>query len=226
MFIENKYYTWYKKLTSTNYTGIGYTEVHHIIPRSMGGDNSESNLVKLSYRQHFIAHKLLVRCTDGKDKHKMILAVWGMVNQLNEGRTLFNSKDYAYAKELYIKSISGGNHWAKTLSFKEKVSRQWTDERKASHREKVSGDNHWTKDAKFAQSKQNSLEAMKKGREANIDRLKEIWRKKSTENNAMKNPEVAKKLKVPKEKVTCPHCNLTGGKPVMIRYHFDKCKNQ
>ena len=31
-------------------------------------------------------------------------------------------------------------------------------------------------------------------------------------------------LKKPKTNVTCPHCNKTGGKPVMTRYHFDKCK--
>jgi hypothetical protein len=27
-----------------------------------------------------------------------------------------------------------------------------------------------------------------------------------------------------KEKVTCPHCNKEGGKPAMIRHHFDNCK--
>ena len=29
---------------------------------------------------------------------------------------------------------------------------------------------------------------------------------------------------VPKPKLTCPHCNKTGGKPQMIQFHFDKCK--
>lgn len=28
----------------------------------------------------------------------------------------------------------------------------------------------------------------------------------------------------PKEKVTCPHCGKTGGKPVMTYFHFDGCK--
>ena len=44
------------------------------------------------------------------------------------------------------------------------------------------------------------------------------------EGNPMHNPEIAKKLKKPKPKVTCPHCNKEGGKPVMVRYHFDNCK--
>jgi hypothetical protein len=38
----------------------GYGEVHHIIPKCMGGDDSEDNLVKLTAKEHFIIHKLLV----------------------------------------------------------------------------------------------------------------------------------------------------------------------
>jgi hypothetical protein len=29
---------------------------------------------------------------------------------------------------------------------------------------------------------------------------------------------------IPKEQVLCPHCNKVGGKPAMIRHHFDNCK--
>ena len=29
---------------------------------------------------------------------------------------------------------------------------------------------------------------------------------------------------IPKPKLTCPHCGLTGGAPQLKRYHFDKCK--
>ena len=38
-----------------------YTEVHHIVPRYQGGDNSSSNLLRLTYRQHILAHLLLYR---------------------------------------------------------------------------------------------------------------------------------------------------------------------
>jgi hypothetical protein len=30
--------------------------------------------------------------------------------------------------------------------------------------------------------------------------------------------------KSPKPKVSCPHCDVIGGKPVMTRFHFDNCK--
>jgi len=39
--------------------------------------------------------------------------------------------------------------------------------------------------------------------------------------------ETSKRFKgVPKEKVTCPHCGKTGGKNVMVRWHFDNCKHK
>ena len=30
----------------------------------------------------------------------------------------------------------------------------------------------------------------------------------------------------PKQQVTCPHCNKVGGKPAMMRFHFDNCKEK
>jgi len=43
----------------------GYSESHHILPRALGGDNSQTNLVKLSAREHFIAHLLLAKTYGG-----------------------------------------------------------------------------------------------------------------------------------------------------------------
>lgn len=38
----------------------GY-ELHHILPVSLGGSNDKSNLVLLTYREHYIAHLLLTK---------------------------------------------------------------------------------------------------------------------------------------------------------------------
>jgi len=38
-----------------------YTEVHHIIPKCIGGTNCKSNLVNLTPEEHFICHLLLVK---------------------------------------------------------------------------------------------------------------------------------------------------------------------
>lgn len=36
-----------------------YSELHHILPKSMGGTDDKNNLVRLSAREHFMAHYLL-----------------------------------------------------------------------------------------------------------------------------------------------------------------------
>ena len=38
-----------------------YTEMHHIIPKCMGGDDSNTNLVRLTAKEHFVAHHLLYK---------------------------------------------------------------------------------------------------------------------------------------------------------------------
>lgn len=45
-----------------------YTEEHHIIPKCLGGTNEEDNLVLLTFREHVIAHMLLMRMYPGNTK--------------------------------------------------------------------------------------------------------------------------------------------------------------
>ena len=51
-----------------------YYEVHHILPRSLGGKDTEENLVLLTAREHYLAHFLLWKFTTGEDKKKMLHA--------------------------------------------------------------------------------------------------------------------------------------------------------
>ncbi|QAX98493.1 homing endonuclease [Aeromonas phage AsFcp_2] len=43
-----------------------YTESHHIIPKSRGGTDDETNLVRLTAREHILAHLLLAKSYGGK----------------------------------------------------------------------------------------------------------------------------------------------------------------
>jgi len=53
----------------------GYWEFHHIIPKSLGGDNSEDNLIPLTAREHFLAHYLLTKIySEGIAHSKMVFA--------------------------------------------------------------------------------------------------------------------------------------------------------
>lgn len=59
----------------------------------MGGSDHDYNLVKLTLREHFIAHLLLAKITVGADKYKMLLAVMFMSNLHS-----FNSRHYELAR--------------------------------------------------------------------------------------------------------------------------------
>lgn len=45
----------------------GYTENHHIIPKSMGGTDEPDNLVLLTGREHWVAHLLLFKIYRNKE---------------------------------------------------------------------------------------------------------------------------------------------------------------
>ena len=70
-------------INSRSYRSIDkkYTEEHHILPKSMGGTNNENNLIKLTPREHFIAHLILWKCYGGG----MAFAFW-FFSQKNPSR--------------------------------------------------------------------------------------------------------------------------------------------
>lgn len=48
-------------------------EVHHIIPKCLGGTNDEDNLVKLTLREHFVVHLLLAKMYGGALHHAAMI---------------------------------------------------------------------------------------------------------------------------------------------------------
>lgn len=55
---------------------LEYYETHHIIPKCLGGDDRSTNLVKLTAREHFVAHLLL--CEMHPNNAKLAYALWAM----------------------------------------------------------------------------------------------------------------------------------------------------
>ena len=100
--IENKYTKLYYKITSNAKQRItnGYTELHHIIPQSMGGSNDKENLVELTAREHFICHWLLIKMTEGEDRSKMLYALNGMKAE-NKYQQRYHTKITARVYEKY-----------------------------------------------------------------------------------------------------------------------------
>ena len=74
-----------------------YYEKHHIIPKCLEGNNEDENLVLLTAKEHFIAHKLLTYIYKGN--RKIACAFYRMVYS-NRGNYNKSSRNYSYAREL------------------------------------------------------------------------------------------------------------------------------
>jgi len=109
MFLENnfleEYYEIIENAKKNKYDG--YTEKHHIIPRSLGGDDNKDNLVDLTAEEHYLCHYLLTEITEGLSKLKMLRA-WNFLNSTRDidGFILLGPKRYAKLKKEYSNQLS------------------------------------------------------------------------------------------------------------------------
>lgn len=67
-------------------------EVHHIVPKAEGGSDDKTNLVKLSAREHYIAHLLLARIYNDRK-------MWGALCMMAQCRN--SNRKYKVNSRLY-----------------------------------------------------------------------------------------------------------------------------
>ncbi len=102
MRVNKKYRAWHDQIIARARSRelTGYSENHHIKPRSLGGRNSKRNLVRLTYREHFLIHwlltKMLRRGTAGHSK--MLFALYRMA-QVNGKKVIVAGWQYEIAKK-------------------------------------------------------------------------------------------------------------------------------
>lgn len=77
----------------------GYCEKHHIVPRSMGGSDDASNLIKLTGRQHYLAHWMLWKAYGGS-----MTRAFFMMSCVKEGQCK-SSKVYDKARTQYAEEV-------------------------------------------------------------------------------------------------------------------------
>lgn len=103
----------------------GYSEMHHIVPRSLEGSDKNDNLVLLLAREHFIAHMLLTKMTSGSDQIKMAYAANIMMSAARQyqHRYMPVSKIHAMLREQFSKVHSDSQSGKKlTDEHKKKIS--------------------------------------------------------------------------------------------------------
>ena len=63
---------------------VGYKERHHVVPRCEGGGNDAGNIVELTGREHWLAHKLLIFLYP--ENWKLVLGAVFMAKKAANGR--------------------------------------------------------------------------------------------------------------------------------------------
>lgn len=134
------YYNLYNQLISkaTARNSVqGYSELHHILPRAYGGTDTKDNLVRLTAREHFIAHLLLAKMYGGK----MVRAAF-----LMSGKKTYTNRTFSKLKEQFLILKKETTPWNKgkpvgpcTKERKELLSRMWKGKPKSkTHCENIS----------------------------------------------------------------------------------------
>ena len=100
-----------------------YYETHHIVPRCQGGNNSKDNLVKLTAKEHYLAHALLAKHYGGV--HWKAARMMGYGKRNSKGDKITGAM-FSYTKEKWAKTILAEGNPAfkreRSLAVRNKIS--------------------------------------------------------------------------------------------------------
>jgi len=243
----NKYQNWYNQIIdrARNRVLDGYSESHHIIPESLGGPNTDENLAKLTAREHFICHWLLVKITVGEDRYKMINAL-RMMRAEKQGqkryKTKITARVYATLKAEYSvlqsRRVSGENNpmWGKTQSEKARalISQKNTGKKLTEKQiEKQVAAQTGRKRKPFSDEWRANMSKSKQGENNNrygvevLDSTRQKIREKATgrkqsAETIQKKADAVRGSK--RKKKLCPHCNQQIAVNTYTRWHGANCR--
>jgi len=245
----NKYTKWYNQITdrARNRTMEGYTERHHIKPRSLSGTDDVDNLVELTAREHFICHWLLVKMTTGEDHYKMLNAL-RMMRAEKPGQqryeTAITSRVYESIKQEYaqlqsvLRSGKGNGFYGKThteearQAIREKnTGKKLTEEQIARQVAAQTG----RKRAPFSEEWRAKMAVKKKGKNNprfGVELSEETRRKIGNKIRGRKQTPEEKARRAEanrgraKPKMPCPHCQQLIAVNTYPRWHGDNCRQQ
>lgn len=114
----------YNSIVNNKSQRTGYTENHHIIPKSLGGTDDKENIIALSAREHFICHYLLCKIYEkGSAEYQKMLFAFNTMNRSHKHNRYINSRLFEALRKEFRDSISEFNS-----------GKPFSDE----HREKIS----------------------------------------------------------------------------------------
>jgi hypothetical protein len=250
VFVENKYFKYYYSIINRAKSRVisGYTESHHIIPRSLGGLDNKENLVDLTAKEHFICHLLLTKITFGKNKRSMIFALNALSNLNNPYQNRYRSRLYEISRRIFADEQSvamsgaGNPMYGKHHSHKSKQKmsnshlgkKPWnygkalTDTHKQKISKSNSGENNFmfgkthSDESKKAISNKNTGHSYNKGILKSADHKKAISEKLKGKELSEEHKQKLKNI----PKIKCNYCNKLASPSMHKRWHGEKCKNK
>jgi hypothetical protein len=168
--------------------------IHHVIPKHMGGNNEESNLIKLTVEEHANAHKELWE----KYGHWQDKIAWkALSGQISMDEAKLEAQRFSKLGKIV------------TRETRDKISKSLKGKNLSlEHRNKIS-------DGHKGQKKPWVIEHNKSEKQR-----KSVSCKKPGTSLAM----IGNKNHHGHIKVTCPYCGKSGAFIIMPRWHFDNCK--
>jgi hypothetical protein len=226
VFKDSKYTRWYNQLIEQAKVRVlprdVYTEKHHIIPQSLGGDNSIYNLVRLTAREHFVCHWLLTKMVDGAEQKKMAYACKMMMHSHGDGQQRYRITSSVYESlkqnlNTILKNRVFTDSWKEKLkvSAQRRAQNEGPEQKAIRRANRISGNKKRKGEKRPGQTGSNNHFYGK----GFVGADNPFYGKTHTE-------ETLKKLRVPKPKIKCKHCgSIVGGESNFKRWHGDNCKS-
>jgi len=211
-----------------------YTENHHIIPKCMGGSDAENNLIRLTAKEHYIAHMLLYK---HYKTSKLAHAWFSMMRCSPNQKRFFTARQYENARQAHVDSLRqtmggknnpfyGKTHSEETKKLISKKNEDW-------HKSK----------GKTVEQIQNWIE--KVARKPASEKQKKTISELSKNKVMLKNIETGKVVKIDKNLLCeynldiwknpaaikqrrdiCFHCGKESVAGNIKRWHNDNCKHR
>jgi hypothetical protein len=249
----NKYEKWYKSITDSAKYRIAedYKEKHHILPKSLGGSDSVTNLVYLTAREHFICHWLLTKIYSEGEEHWKMINAFRMMRAENPKQkryaTKITARVYSNLKEEYSKLQSQRYFGEKNPMYGDKFYR--SEEGYRRHKEAISGDKNASKRpetkkkiteskigkkrdsfddtwrlnlSKAASGENNGMYGKTHSDETKQKQRERAIGRKQSDETKQKKADAIRGLK--REKKLCPHCNQLVAVNGYARWHGDNCR--
>ena len=210
-----------------------YKELHHIIPKCMGGSNKKNNLVKLTAKQHYLAHWLLYKIY----KTSSLVHAWHSMSRIGIGQNerLINSRLFEYCRKERSKILSENSEGEKNNFY----GKSHTDKTKT-QLSKIHSGKYYQSDIQRKKwienvAKKPASEKLKKQLSERNSKfislqnkftLEKIYIDKNEKNNYDLDIWLNPKKISPDKKETCIHCGVVTTKGNIVRWHNDKCKRK